>query len=434
MRSSHWPLWLLFIDLMSWCVIPPKVSASGPAEKLQITTGDIQEINLPEAIDVSLSRKGVIHAIHLGDGKWQLLALKQGTVLLETSSRSVLIEVTSRRKQLKGPPILQSPVCAIPEILCHEWPLVRGEMSDHHRWKAVFATCRDHEPCIFAVQLNDLAKIQREAWIKESLGDRWTLEMRSDGRGFITGPCHAEAKSRLQKVFQEDMSLGLIQHVCSSPESGPNWQLKAWLIMKFNSRAQQHGLHTTSIARGNVNSNLQAVISPELFQMQLHALNEKREGQTLAAPTIAISNGQESMIQNGGEFRTEGRGSNGEIESSWHQHGLKLIVKAEALGEEDVLLNFHASIKSRSDLAHELSLAEFKNALVTKSGQVMFAGSVNLHTEQSLVHDLFNRVPIMGPLFRRSGKTGNNQDVELWLELHRHGSDFKTKAPPELPP
>jgi hypothetical protein len=420
------------ILLMVWTVMAAHASASNLAKSLDLEVGDIKEIDLENALDVTLSRKGIIHAIHIGQGKWQILALKSGAVLLESSSHSLLITVSTKRTRLKNEQ--PSSLCEIPGISCISWPLVKGDLDDHRLWRAAYAACREDDSCIFAVQLSDVARIQRQSWVRSIIGERWTVETLVDGRIIVSGPCHAEARSFLRQAFTEDLNLGLLSHRCPAPEIGPHWQLKAWLILKSKLVGDRQGIDVKPLAEASLQSNLHLNVTPEIFRLQLQTMSEKREGQTLAAPTITISNGQDSLTQNGGEFRTDRRGSNGELESAWHQHGLRLQVKADALGQEDVLLSYHATIKSRSDLAHELSLAEFKNALVIKPGHVTFAGSVNLDTDLSMEDQRFSEIPIIGPLLRRSGRMDNSQKVELWLELHRYGSDFKPQPPAELPP
>ena len=420
--------------LMGACFLMPlHLSATTAAGSLALAVGDIKEINLEDAVDVSLSRKGIVHAIHIGQGQWQILALRSGAVLLESSSRSLLIHVVSRNKT--GSKVRQpSSLCEIPGISCVAWPLVKGDVDDQNLWRAANTACREEDMCIFAAHLSDLAKRQRQAWVRAILGDRWTVEILSDGRTIVSGPCHSDARSLLRQAFGEDMSLGLVVHRCPSPAAGPHWKLQAWLILKSKSEGDQRGIDVKPVAGGTLQNNLHINVTPDVFRLQLQSMSESREGQTLAAPTITVSNGQESITQNGGEFRTDVRDSSGDEVTSWHQHGLKIQATAEALGLEEVLLSFHVNIKSRGDQAHELSLAEFKNALVIKPGHVTFAGSVNLTTDLFTEDQRFNAVPIIGPLLRRKGRMDNSQKVELWFELHRDDSDFKPDPPAELPP
>lgn len=67
--------------------------------KLMLTVGETRELKLEKAVKVHVTRKGIIHLIHLKDDLWQITALRSGVVAIESKvaemgTKTIYVQVT----------------------------------------------------------------------------------------------------------------------------------------------------------------------------------------------------------------------------------------------------------------------------------------------------------------------------------------------------
>lgn len=366
---------LCFILLLSFA---PRVSAEEATTALQLNPGEIRDIAFPASVEVRVSRRGVVDVFHVNDEHWQLTGLRGGLALVEAfdpaSGSPVLPRLVVTVKSAAGG---SANVSALPRWLCHE-PGIRCDGSSGD----IAGTSTSWE---WFVKAQDYCSKRSTCFFRAQWGGR-------------------------------------------------PYRLSAYLYLVEDSTARRLGFS------GRIEGALDAL--PVTVRgraiSSLQALESDRGARAIGRPVVRMLPDHEVSIVSGGEFQVaEADPDSDRLRSAWKQHGLALKVRAVPLADGKARLSLTGSLRSKQHGdARALSLSSIDSVLDVKLGEPILAAALDLASSenQSDRTPVLADLPILGPLFRLTGRDAASSRLLVWLELAEDSAEPglpDPMAPPE---
>ena len=136
-KSSYVFIFFLFITSSSYAAEPKKIS-------LQV--GEYQEIKSIEGLDFKVSRRGLVQLVFLAPGKWRIIALKAGFVVLNQedylSHETLQYFVTVHKEKIEDRKDILGNFCSKYQTLCsRDHRVLIGELDDFSIFKKIKSFC-----------------------------------------------------------------------------------------------------------------------------------------------------------------------------------------------------------------------------------------------------------------------------------------------------
>lgn len=401
-----------------------------------LRTGDSEEVTFPIGTDLSVSRRGVVDLFHLGEGRWQLTALRSGFVVIDPRDaqtgepRFPRLFVEVKKADDEAQPLVDRPeipawICATQGVICtKDSGLVSGwapSLAWHRRAKFL---CQTRTACQYE------AKVPRpvlDVWASE-LSQRLGVEYQVllGDVPVIKASCAKPGRIRRQDevdlLTDHSLSEGLVLFRCLEDEATGRYRLSIKVYLVEGAAAKQLGFEgnaTWSLSYPKLESNVHLL-------SQLRALELAHQAEIIAQPTVRMTPNVETTLTSGGEFQViehvvrEEKGQKEPSHSSWKEHGLALKLQAVPKQANRATLTYDLSLKSRmredqpslivnslrSDLELQLSEPTLAAILDMRS---------NTHEQGQLAW--LSKMPFIGPLFEKSDEMANSSHLFLWFEL-----------------
>ncbi len=422
--------------------------------ELSLTIGGSKTIEAPADADLRVSRRGVVDLRALGQGRWEVTALRSGFVLIDAASGEA-VEVTARWRvrvlppdagpkglvRSKGAPFLPSWLCDEEGVTCDaESRALRGVTDSHAVFLGAVRACEEAGDCFFAMALSELG---RETWREELARHFPDLDFTVTTAGFVRGEAPCTTPPRLPEAL---MPKERLIFRCLPPDPAPAYELAIKVVVVEDGAAEALGLRSgaelallagrdvgfgggLAATAGGASSGLAAHAA---ISAQLEVLAEERRVDVIGEPLVRLPAGEETEIAVGGETayaaptrshapRT-GPAAEPDDAVAWKRHGLALKLTPKPLADGRVQLAFDASLRLRdggAGAAPSLSLSSVRSAIDLEADRPRVAAALDLSSATARERETagFARIPIVGPLFRLAARTKNRTRVWITFTL-----------------
>lgn len=407
---------LIFLFWSDWAL------AIEPRETLSV--GESRKIQLPFSGDAKVSQRGVIEIVPLGEGVWEVTALKRGVVFLTPlvpdpgKNMRAMVEVrapiTARGVEaLFRDPTWRQFLCSQRKATCDDATFtIKGE-TDSFAWlHKAQQLCAKEEGCVLDVSLSLTGqKALRRHW--QSLLSRWfRIHVLASGKGLAWVECGEKDATEWEQLA-DHVTGGMVQQnslkvVCQREMEGQSLIVKAKAFFLKRDEAESLGLRwdrpvpATVITKG-------ASINPQIDNF----LDAHRQ-RIVSEPVLRLRSGEEAEIHTGSEMRYLKK----EDQEEWKRVGFALKVKAMGMRAHGALLSY------RMELSQPQAVASVQSNLLASEVELPY-GEGRLVGELDLVADAesettfwpLDRIPIIAPLFHFLQSSAARSRLYLLLML-----------------
>jgi len=417
------------------------------ARHLTMTIGSTQEVSYPLGTDLAISRRGIIDVFHLGDGRWQITALRPGFVVVDAhdggtgAARMPRLFIDARRSEDElrpGPKESEEETRPIPKWICQDTEavtcgqdsgLVTGTVASPIWFHQARASCQASPRCTFAVVLTATAQAEWTSALRLALGADYSVTPTARGSvlAIIETYCGKGGRdARLPMVdalTSRALSSGLAWFKCREDRGLPHYRMHAQVFLVEAAAAAELGFANTATVQAGLFGGGQNHVQ---LLAKLKALEQERKAEIVGEPMLRLTANQPAELASGGEFQVtqrtlhRGEGEDAIEKVAWKQHGLTLKLVATPLNDQRVRLGFDMTLKSRSEGSDQaLTLHVLKSEADLILGVATMAGILDLQTSASEQERLpvLSKIPLIGPWFQRSGRQSSKSRLFLWLEL-----------------
>jgi len=427
----------------------PQVPAEAEIEgrHLSLAIGSTQEAAYPLGTDLSISRRGIVDVFHLGDGRWQITALRAGFVVIDAHDGAtgavrlprLFIDVRHVGDETKTESAAQEEdrrpipawICQSAEaVSCkQDAGLVTGEVASSAWFMQARTACLATPHCYFAATLTAAARTDWLAALRLSLGVEFNVTPTAGGGvlAIIEGFCGKGGRAALVQMVEalstHALSSGLAWFNCREDQGMPRYLLRAQVFLVEASAATELGFDTIASVQAALPSIGQ---NHARLLANLKALEQQRKAEMIGEPVLRLRPNQPAETASGGEFQVvdhnarRGADEGSFDRTSWKQHGLLLKISAVPLNDARVRLAFDMTFKSRTQGSNQaLTLHSMKSEVDLMLGVATMAGSLDLQTSASDQErmPLLSAIPLIGPWFQHSARQNSKSRLFLWLEL-----------------
>ncbi len=445
---TSWKKWkrnlgltLMAISIMVTMNYPGQLVAEASLEPNVIhpmNVGDTVLLSLPETSDLQVSRRGLID-LQYTEGVWHVTALRGGFVVLYEKTKSegdgkrYFIKVnTSEEVRAYERETMDLPlwICSRSGIRCNEKTGVVAGVASSYEWyfKAKDFCSRD-DGCFFEVSLTNAGRFSWEGFLKASVEPRFKVQL--DGRlmPYITGFCgnmkREDVKKWIDEVTGGAVSKGGVTVRCQEEWLEEKYRVKARIFLIEDNAAQELGLSTFTSASGSAS---EAKLS---FDMRAKLENYLRQNRAeiIGEPVFRVNSGKEAHIASGGEFQsltsvyplvTQQQEGGKKASLGWKEHGLQITLDVKPIDMQKVRVRFKCSLKNRNPGEGDqtaLQTNSIGSEVDMKLNDPIIMGGVDVSSQGN--HEsgplIFDKIPILGPLFKL--RSNENQRVRLYLWL-----------------
>lgn len=429
--------------------------------RLALMTGESRDVPLPAGTDLSVSRRGVVDVLHVGDGHWQFTGLHAGFVIIDAKSeadgsvlRRVMVDVTpnENRGNPSGPPPSRNPdvglipewICKGPEVACdQDSGLVTGTAPSLLWLRQAKSACDSAPPCYLAVHLSAIDRLSLVGHVAAALPKTYEVSAVTGGDRLVAttycGKTNIRALSDAVDFAADGLvALGLLAVQCRDEPAAARerYRLSARLYLMVDAAFRQLGFDS------NAQFALKALPYAQggSIAARLEALAERREAQVVGAPALRLAPGSEARLATGGEFQTESdEESPGEkhTRTTWKQHGLQLAATVTPLDALHARTTLDVSLKARSGgTGNALTVNSLKTDADLTLGEPVAIGAMDFANAEERDRDtpLLAKIPVIGPLFHLAARDNARTRLVLWVRLDRE-PEAKGEIPPvNIPP
>lgn len=409
-----------------------------PMERLVMRVGEDTEWTFAVGSDLTVSRRGVIDLYHLGDGRWQITALRSGVVVVEANLRSnnshqlvrrTVIEVSPRpdrdgdRSIPSSVQAVPTWICASPHISCDESSgVVAGTTSDFRWFRRARAACRTARTCSFQVTLHPKALLIWRQQLAAALGEGFELLELPEQRFVASTFCgrgHRHDREALADALTDGaLHNGDLVLNCQEGDSTSRYQLAARIFLVEESAASQLGFSDdTQLTLQAPNARATASV-----MAQLRALARERRAEIVGEPLVHLVANDTVRIMSGGEFQVADYNGddNSQPRASWKQHGLQMNFTVTPLNATTARLAYELTLSAKASGSNSaLNVNALTSSVDLKLAEPQVVALLNLKSEgQSSDKTLhLSNLPILGPLFRLVAEESSRSRLVAWLKL-----------------
>ncbi len=181
---------------------------------------------------------------------------------------------------------------------------------------------------------------------------------------------------------------------------------------------------SNSIGGKSKNSVEFNLMKPSIEAQVLSSLEARQSDvskKVLASPTFTLVEGSEATMKSGGESIHNLEDAEGKSSSVWHEYGMNLTLRVNALDNGFAYGDILFSLKAPSSEHANYSLNQIQTSSKLKLNNKTLIGTVDLASEDDRkTSDVFwSAIPIIGPLFKHNIKSTAKASVQLWLKIKK---------------
>jgi hypothetical protein len=413
-------------------------------ERLQLTTGELRELQFPEGADLRVSRRGVVDLYHAGHGLWQITALQAGFVVIDArigegasasddTAARYLVTVTKRAVKgragasTRAADALPDWLCTPKGILCDRAAASIGGRTSSYSWyRSALHFCDDGGRCRIDAELTPDSRRAWAAELQRALGSDYLV--RSDGNGplHVATTCGKDGRQRRRDTAAAlgggDAASGAFVVICREDAAAEHYKLSARVFLVESSAAEQLGFDgesTLVFAADPVQGRASTAAS---MLSRLRALAAERRAEIVGEPVVRLVANEPARLLTGGEFQVvEYETSRDDApRASWKKHGLELAVTAKPIGEDRVRLGYELSLSARtSSSAAALAVNSVASSVDLPLGTSVIVSALDMKAtgRSSSETPVLAHLPLIGPLFSLSGDERSASRLLVWFQL-----------------
>ncbi|MDD9951735.1 MAG: hypothetical protein OXT67_09240 [Zetaproteobacteria bacterium] len=395
---------LLLLTLSSICLAFTEPQRHLQSKQLKV--GD--DWTLPEQSEENLfiNRKGIVSATNLGGGKWQIIGLKPGFVVLKTPTTDWKITVSHSSLPLKKKEAPEIPkwLHQHKKLLVSTPPLyLSGSMDESFAYKRLYDWCKEQKGCYFDVELSSKGIKELQQKLYQRLGETAQFEVRPFQLKVKNPVCtdtNTHSHKQLHERYREFYPEKWIEIQCTTT---PSYMLESRILVTTDTEAKNLG----SRLEDSVSFSINQGIHSSLFA-RFQNLVDSSKAELVGEPCIHIQQGKKAKVISGGEIQTpyDNTYSTPKYLSEWKSYGLRLEATLEKVHADFVTIHYHLELSEPSQHHARMSKHGISTTLKAPIEGEILAGSTRLShgSEQNYIHHLFSKVPLIGPLFKSSQK------------------------------
>jgi hypothetical protein len=431
---------ILWIALLAVSVL-----AEPRVDELSLVVGDSATLMFPDGVDVQISRRGVVDLFHAGDGRWSVIALRAGVVVLssgegEAARRSIVRVSPADRMPVRVEEELPPWVCATPGVRCdRDARVVDGVLADAARFAQARALC-EQGACRFQALLTEGARARWEAQLRALAPHGTTLTLSPAGVLYAEILCggleaardevrrepgtpdlrrrglssREERTSELRAALRGRVEGDDLLVRCSEETAPPGYRLETKIMRISESQLAALGFAgTASLGVATPPWRLDAALASKL-----EAARRARRLEVIGEPTLRLVAGRRAEARSGGEFQvTLHEPRAGEPRAAWKPYGLVLVATAAPRDVRTARLSYELSLSARD--GDGVSAHGVKGELDLTVGTPTLAAVLDLAStdREEVTQPLLARLPILGPLFRLEAIGDQTSRVFAWFKL-----------------
>ena len=397
------------------------------SQKLEMLTLEVgQTIFIESAIesDLHISNKGIIYAFNLNPTRWNIVALKKGSVIVKTESNHWLINVLPKSKKINVNNFANFPkwICDIKTIQCeHNYGTIKGSFESIAAFTRTKTWCKENNPCLFLATLSRQSKQELYSLIESRLPKNFTFDISDYGDIFLLNNCQHnkvnldEQKNikSIEKLLPELHRAITITNSCKDVSN--NYILKATTILIHDTDIQSTGLNSTKGLKLSQTFNLMQ----NFMNQELQLLLNNNKATIIGQPTIKMVENEMITLNNGGEIAIESTSDSTKgLSHTWKQYGFKLEACINSMTQDQVLAHLSVSLSQPSQKAKQVMQSNYINTkTVISLGSDTTVGSIKLTSDQKnhSRNSILNDIPLISPIF--TSKTEEHGNAFIFFNV-----------------
>ncbi len=386
-------------------------------ERWDLEMGETRQIKLDPKWGLRLSQKNILDVEELGNGEYQIVALRSGLVYLralDEKSRvqqSWIVDVASRSESEKVER-WKNLLCHEPGIRCHaESASVTGQ-TDSLTWlHKARDICDKNPPCRFRASLSNEAR--------NLAAERITRDLKA------------------QKASVDAEGFVFLESPCLVPDPKRDEQWRQWIKERYGAPAQvrcqeqvdgRYRLEIVAVAQKSSDSDLSNPLSlgpirllpQDTIEVFLKGLSQRSDTKILARPRLALNLGSSLDVSDGMDIATLAPQRDQTLEI-WKAVGFQLQVKLIEQRGDTVKASLNLQISRPREGQRALDRSGMQTETWLTLDQLQMVGQIQARTagfEESRIPWL-GSIPLLGALFRWNVESTADSHVYLLLRLQK---------------
>lgn len=407
-------LWLFWSDM-----------ARAVEARETLTVGENRKITLPFKGDAKVSQKGIIEMVPLGEGEWDVTALKRGVVFLTPLTSDASGKMTRAMIEVRGSitargvealfrdPSWRQFLCSQPQARCDDATFTIHGVTDSYAWlHKAQQLCGKEEGCVLAVSLSALGQKSLRHHLQSLLGRWFRLDVLSSGRGIAWAQCGESGAEEWEKLA-DHVTGGMVQQqslkvLCQREMEARSLIVKAKAFFLKRDEAESLGLRWDRPVPATV------VTQGASFTPQIDNFLDRHRQRIVSEPVLRLRSGQVAEVHTGSELRY----LKNEHEEDWKRVGFALQLKAVSTRPRE------ASLSYRMELSQPQASENVQSNLLVSEVNLPY-GEGRLVGELDMVADgesattfwPLDRIPIIAPFFKFLQSSETRSRLYLMLML-----------------
>lgn len=413
-------------------------------KEIVMLQGEVKSISLVGDKDIHVSRRGIIDIFQIADNEWNIVALRNGVVTINSDSggskQTFIIRVLppSNLTQTSDGDSLPQWICSTTGAECdHEARIIKGTWHDSPRFNQARRWCLQNN-CLFQAILSQLSQDKLKQHLQEILGQSFYVEILPSGLVTVHSDCQnnfpitqkidveqlqAQALSKSATYQQQhDISKIIGQEIhddqlvvrCRNHTMTQTFRLETKILKISTSEMNALGFSTASWLRAKVPPfHLDAELTARLESAQ-----RKHNFENVGQPALRLVVGRPAVLRSGGEFPVSTQSRKGfSSHTSWKSYGLILKASVLPMSSAQVRLIYHLEVKTRE--ADHVSVHAVEGDLNLQLGKPVIGAALDMQASdrEQVMQPLLANLPIVGPLFRVGYDSENASHLFAWFKI-----------------
>lgn len=411
------------VGFLLWFFWSDMVGAVEAREVLSV--GESRKITLPFTGDAKVSQKGIIEMVPLGEGQWDVTALKRGVVFLtpliaESSVKTprAMIEVrgsiTARGVEaLFRDPSWRQFLCSQPRARCDDATFTIHGETDSYVWlHKAQQLCGKEEGCALAVNLSASGQKSLRHSLQSSLGRWFRIHVLASGRSIAWARC-GEKGSEEWEGLADHVTGGMVQQhslkvLCEQEAEVSSLIVKAKAFFLKRDEAESLGLRwdrpvpATMVTKGTA------------FSPQIDNFLDRHRQHIVSEPVLRLRSKEVAEVHTGSELRYLKK----ENEEDWKRVGFALQLKAVSTHLQGALLSYRMEL-SQPQAAENVQSSLLVSEVNLPYGEGRLVGELDMVAagESNTSFWPLDRIPIIAPFFKFLQSSESRSRLYLMLML-----------------
>ena len=387
------------------------MSAAAPASTTSVvmTAGETKILPLFTGRDVLVSRKGIVKVAHVNGNLFELIALKEGVVLLQerdNPQQRMLVKVQRRMKRGDKPE--RHEVCNATGVVCRA-AAIGGTTASLEVFLRARALC--DEQCLFTLTLAEQTAQRWQAEVQRLLGKQYTVARHGKAQLLASVFCRQKDGRRERKLADAlsggYVSRGVLQVVCMNHIDLSQYQLTAKIVLFKQSEAQEMGF-----------ADLQQLVLLHPDRLDWQKL--RNVSHIIGEPKFSLVNGASAKFETGGEIQYTSYDKHSNTRIAWKFYGLTLQVQLDKINTQQAQLQLDFALKNPTPTdSSNLNSSRFTSTVLLNVAQPKAVSVIGYHNNSIAKRTLpvLNKLPIIGPLFNNKKNKRALHKIIIWFTL-----------------